>query len=367
MSKYLCGLIGVFLVVPLIASASSVMRTGDSINVAVDQAVEGDFYGVANTVIISGEVTEDLLLAAAKINHNGQTGGDLAVIAGSVHVSGVVGDDMRVVAGEVTVEGEVTGDLVVLSGTLNVLSTANISGDILFFGDSANISGNVGKSIYGASDSIRVDGVVGGDVDVKTLALTLGDRAEVAGLVKYTSVNELVRSPQARVAGKIVKNDPVAIDVPTMRDVVVPFLVLLFAALVWQFMFSKLLTKVVNQVADHTGRSFLIGLGIMLVVPMVAIILIVSALGSLLGVTLIFMYLALMLMATTLGGVVLGAYIYKLFSRPVLISIPLVIMGTAVFFALPFIPFVGIVCFIAIHTITLGALATHIYRSLRFI
>lgn len=367
MSKYVYGLVLSLLIVPSFANASSVMRTGESINVAVDQAVEGDFYGVANTVVISGEVTEDLLLAAGKINLNGQTGGDLAAITGSAHISGVVGDDMRVVAGEVTIEGEVTGDLVVLSGTLNVLSTASVSGDILFFGDSATISGNVGKSIYGVSESIRIDGVVGGDVDVKTLALTLGDRAEVSGMVKYISTNELVRSPQARVVGKIVKNDPVAVDVPTVKDILVPFLILLFAALVWQFMFNKLLSKVVNQGVGYPGRSFLIGLGIMFVVPVVSVILIASALGSLLGATLLFMYVVLILMSVTFGGVLLGAYIYKLLSKSPVVNIPLVILGTATFFALLFVPFLGVVAFITLQLIALGALATHLYRSVRLI
>jgi hypothetical protein len=274
---------------------------------------------------------------------------------------------MRLIAGEVTVEGEVKGDLVVLAGTLNVLSTANISGDILFFGDSANISGKVGKSILGASESIRVDGVVVGDVDVKTLALTLGDRAEVAGMVKYISNNELVRSPQARVNGKIVKNDPVNVDVPTVRDILVPFLVLLFAALVWQFMFGKLLTKVAHQSLDHAGRSFLIGLGILLVTPVVSIILVVSALGSLLGMTILFAYIVLILMAASFGGVILGGYVYKLFSRPLVVGIPLVIMGTSLFFMLLFVPFIGAIAFMVVHTITLGALATHLYRSVRLI
>src|SRR3989344_4713335 len=113
MSRF-ATLLVVILAIPSVALASSVMRTGEAVSVAADQAVEGDFYGLGNDVTVSGEVTDDLL----------------------------------VMAGEVTVAGEVQGDLVVLAGTLKVLSTAKISGDILFFGTDAEISGEVGKSIF---------------------------------------------------------------------------------------------------------------------------------------------------------------------------------------------------------------------------
>src|SRR3989344_5008966 len=155
MSRF-ATLLVVILAIPSVALASSVMRTGEAVSVAADQAVEGDFYGLGN---------------------------------------------------DVTVAGEVQGDLVVLAGTLKVLSTAKISGDILFFGTDAEISGEVGKSIFGTSERMRVEGVVSGDIDVKTGTLTLGERADITGMVKYASSNEIVRAQNARVAGQVIQNE----------------------------------------------------------------------------------------------------------------------------------------------------------------
>jgi len=364
MSRFAVLLV-VILAIPSVALASSVMRTGETVSVAANQAVEGDFYGLGSTVTISGEITEDLLIIGGKVKINGSTGSDLAVLAGDVQIDGVVGDDARIVAGEVTVAGEILGDLVVLAGTLNVLSTAKVNGDILFFGTDAVISGEVGKSIFGTSDRLRVEGIVRGDIDIKVGTLTLGERADVTGMVKYTSANDLVRAQDARVAGQVVRNQP-TLQSATFKDVVVPLLVFLFAALVWFLLFGRLLERVSTQVAVHPLRSVLIGFGLFFLIPIAVGILIVSQLGSLLGLMLLFAYLALVLAAVTISGVVLGSYLFTLMSQKNAIGIPSVIFGTSVVFLLLFIPVIGPVAFVCLVLTTMGALATHLYRTIRF-
>jgi cytoskeletal protein CcmA (bactofilin family) len=357
----------IFLMVPAVVSASSVVRTGTDVGVAVDQAVEGDFYGLAESVAMSGEVTEDLLVAAVNLTINGQVGADVAALSGTVDVDGVSGDDVRIVAGEVTVKGQVDGDLVVVGGTLKVLSTAKINGDILFFGGEADIAGQVGKSIYGVSETIRVDGVVGGDIDIKTTKLTLGDRSDVTGAVKYVSLNELVRAQNARVGGKITKNDPINVDTNNPRDLVVLLLVVLFAALVWYLLFGRLLEKVVDQSVGHSLRSMLIGFGIVILLPIAAAILLLSTLGSILGLTLLFMYAAVVLMAVTVSGIIAGVYLERLFNKKRNINLLVVIFGTVSLFIVSVLPLIGPAIFMGVFLITLGALTTHLYRSLRFV
>lgn len=356
-----------FLSLPGVVWGSSVVRTGESVSIASDQSVEGDFYGAANDMAVSGEVSGDLLVAGASLTINGKVGADLAAVAGNVDVHGVVGDDARIMAGEVTVAGEVLGDLVVVAGSLKVLSTAKVTGDIIFFGTDAEISGEVGKSVLGTSESIRIDGVVGGDVDVKTAGLVLGERADVVGVVKYTSATEMVRAQNARVAGKVVKNDPLITEAGGgLRELLVPVLITLFAALVWFLFFRRLLEKVVVQANTYLLRSMLIGFGLFFLVPIAVGILVMSTLGSLLGVTLLFIYLVLILASVTISGVVAGSYLSKFVSKASLVTIPYILVGTLATIVLLYIPVVGPLIFIGLLLTTLGALATHLYRQTRF-
>lgn len=355
----------VLFVLPLTTFASSVVRSGDAVSVAANQAVEGDFYALGNDVVLSGEVTEDVLTAASTLKINGQVGKDVLVLAGSVDVDGVVGDDLRILAGEVVVSGEVKGDLIVVAGTLKVLSTAKIAGDILFFGGEAEVAGVVGKSIFGTSEKMRVDGVVGGDVDVKTAAMTLGDQADVTGMVKYVSSVELVRAQNARVAGKVVKNDPVGVTEASARDFVVPLLVLLFAALVWYLLFPRLLGRVVVQGTEHVTRSMLVGFGFLFLTPIASGILLASTLGALLGAALLFLYFGVVFMSLSVTAAVVGVYLFKVLKKDAAVSLPRVLLGGVVTYALWFVPIVGPLVFLGLWLLTLGALATHLYRSIR--
>ena len=354
------------LALPSMVFASSVLRTGESVTITAQQSVEGDFYGLSNAIAISGAVTGDLLLAGTNITVNGNVGSDLAALGGGVTIEGVVGDDARIVAGDVTITGEVQGDLVVVAGSLTVLSTASIDGDIIFFGTSADIAGTVGKSIFGTSEKIRVDGKVGGDIDIKTAGLVLGEQADVTGLVKYTSVNEIVRAQNARVAGAVVKNDPVMADVNEAKNILIPLLVVLFAALVWFLFFKRLLTSVVTLSSKHTLRSMLIGFGLFFLVPIAVGILIMSTLGSLLGLTLFFAYFVLIFVTVSILGITLGAYIALLSTKKETISIPYIVLGTATVVALVLVPVVGPIVLLAAFFVTLGAVSTHLYRLVRF-
>ena len=354
------------LALPGMVAASSVLRAGDTVTISAEQAVEGDFYGLSNSIAISGEVTGDLLLAGTDVTVNGNVGSDLAAIGGTVSVDGVITDDARIVAGEVTITGEVLGDLVVVAGSLKVLSTANIQGDIIFFGTNADIAGGVGKSIFGTSEKLRVDGVVGGDVDVKTTGLTLGERADIAGVVKYESAAEIVRAQNAQVAGSVVKNDVVLEEVNAARAILIPLLVVLFAALVWFLFFKRLLNKVVTHTIEHTLRSMLIGFGIFFLVPIAAAILLMSTLGILLGLTLFFSYVVLILVAMSVLGIMLGAGIAFLTTKNASVTIPYIVLGTSTAVLLLFIPVVGPMILLGTFLITLGAVSTHIYRLIRF-
>jgi cytoskeletal protein CcmA (bactofilin family) len=353
--------------VPATTMAASVMRTGESVSVAADQVVEGDFYGLGDRVVVSGEVREDLLVAAGSVRINGRTGFDVAGLAGTVILDGFVGDDVRLVAGEVEVSGEVTGDLVVLAGSLKVLSTAKISGDLIFFGGEAVVEGEVGKSIYGSSANIRIDSKVGGDVDIKTDSLTLGDRTDITGMVKYTSVNELARSQNARVAGKVTKIDPIIPADTLLKDLAVSFLIMLFSALVWFLLFRGFLTRNVILANNHPLRSWLIGFGVIFLVPISIVVLLFSALGSLVGIILLFSYLTLIFVSISFSGVVIGSYLKlafpNLFNEPV--SLQSIVLGTVAAYLLILVPFIGAVLVLGVVVMTIGALATTTYRLLR--
>jgi cytoskeletal protein CcmA (bactofilin family) len=311
--------------------ASSVVRSGETVTIAADQEVAGDFYGMGGTVAISGLIGEDLVLAGGSIALNGTIGADALLAAGEVDINGVVKDDVRIVSGRVTVAGEVTGDLVVFASELKVLSTATIGGDILFYGDYAEISGVIGKDILGTSNRLRIDGEVLGGLNVTSGALTLGDKAAIAKNVVYSSATDLVRAQNATVEGEVVRNSVTTNEVNPLKFLLIPLFIVLFSTFVWLLLFRRSVEKVVGSIQARPVMVGLIGFGAFFLLPISAGILLASTLGMILGGTLLLFFMLAVLISISLVGIVIGALLRKSFLKKSDITLPFSALGVLLF------------------------------------
>jgi hypothetical protein len=200
---------------------------------------------------------------------------------------------------------------------------------------------------------------VSGLVDVKTNKLTIGDRSDIAGSVKYESVATMERSANAKIAGDVVRNDPVEENEDSFnaRAVLVPMLMMLFSALVWYLVGKTLLVRTVDGALVRSIRPLATGFVFFFAGPVVIAILLVSVLGTMVGVAALVAYvfallLALFSLATTVGQLTL--YVYK--KRFEAITPLTIIIGSAVMVVLAFIPVLGLVVLLTLFLATLGSL-----------
>ncbi|MEZ4104402.1 MAG: hypothetical protein R3B60_03895 [Candidatus Paceibacterota bacterium] len=354
------------LLIPTTVYGASIVRTGEMVMISPEQTVEDDFYALGENVAISGEVKGDVLLAGGDITLNGQAGADTLILAGLVDIHGQVADDARIVAGEVTIAGEILGDLVVVGSSLKVLPTAKIDGDIMFFGSKADISGEVGGDIYGFIDNVRVDAKVLGGIEVTTSGLVLGDQADIGAGIKYTSSNNLTRAQNAKVANEIVRNDPVASAESDnfIKSFLIFFLITAFASLVVHLIFNRYTRNIVLYARNHTLRSVLIGFGIMFLAPIASLILLISTLGSILGLILMFVYASLVLLSLVMMGIITASFLTR-FSPTGSVSIGFIVLGVFAVNAMFYIPVVGWFVLMGLFMLTLGSLSIITYRLFR--
>jgi cytoskeletal protein CcmA (bactofilin family) len=350
---------------PLV-EARSVVRVGESVAVATEQVAEGDLYAVGQAVAISGKVAGDAQLLGLSTTLNGSVASDTLMVGGVVSVAGEVGDDVRVVGGDVTVSGTIIGDLFVIGGTLTVLSSAKIEGDIIFFGQEADIAGTVGHDVMGNATTWRLDGPIAGGVDITTSQLTLGERAAVARDVRYVSHQELTRAPAASVTGSVVRNDPLLVaDTGVWQTLAIFVLTVLFAALSWYVLLRRSLEDVIATTTTATVRSGLIGLAIIFVVPFLATVLVVSQLGALVGLILVALLIFLLLLAAVgVVPVVGNAVRYWTSPQQSFGIIWLGVGGLIVAGCLLASAWFAVVLFLAL-TVTLGALTERLYAAVR--
>lgn len=348
------------------AEARSVIRVDETVSIAQEQSVQSNYYGVGNTVSVSGVIGGDALVAGRQVTVNGTVASDTFAIALSADIYGDTGGDVRIVGGEVTVGEHITGDLFVIAGTLKVLSSATIDGDIIFFGQEAEIAGSVGHNIMGKMTSLRIDGPIGGDVNVSVGTITLGDRAEITGALQYASVVPVVRAPGAVVSGDVVQNEGVPVrEGDRFRTVLEVTLALLFATLTWFLLLRRSLEELVKMATVNYVRSGLVGLAVILVMPFLGGLLIASQLGLLLGIIVFVLYLFLVCAAAVSAVAVAGGFIRMLIMPRSTFSILWILAGAGIVALLLYAPAIVAVFLFLLLTIALGALTERIYHLVR--
>lgn len=360
--------ISVFFAIPVSTMhAETVLRTGSDISVEADQVVEGDYYvsvGPFGKTVMSGSVAEDMYALGASVTINGEIGHDVSIMAGSAHLHASVTDDVRIFAGEVTLADEIGGDVFVIAGSLSVLSTAKITGDIFFFGGNLSIEGDVEGSVLGKAQSVNIDSHIGGDIDMTAQAgMALGDTAVVDGFVRYTSFSQLTRGQDTVVTGEVTKSEYASITAREQtRDLLIPIFITLFATLSLYLLFKNELESLLITIENGVTKNILIGTGVVLLGPIVAVLLIVTVLGVLVGLMTLSIVTMLYVAGFALSSLVLGAYVSKIFTKKLQVTLVSILVGTVAMQLLLLIPILGILCAYTIFVLTVGGVTSQLYR-----
>lgn len=369
--KAITGLVlFVSLLMPLAASAETVLRVGSDITVEPDQVVNGDYYvsvGPFGRTTMSGAVAGDMLVFAGKAVLNGSITDDLFLVAGTGEVHASTTGAVRMLAGEATISEAVGGDVFMLGGTLTILPTAMIAGNVYFFGGDAKINGTVGGGVFGAAERVSINGSVAGSVDVRVPAgLVLGDAAEIGGDVTYTSLVPLMRSQSSVVEGTVLEQaTPTLENREIARTVLTPLFVILFASLSLFLLFRRGLQRLVNVIDDSLLLAGGIGAAVIIAAPIVATLLLVTVLGILLGVMLLGGLIVLYTVALALTGVVTGAFMMKFIRGSKEVTLPSILLGSVAVHLCMLIPIVGIMVVVSIFILTLGGLTRSVYVVLK--
>lgn len=352
------------LALPFIASAETVVRTGNSVSLEMSQTVGNDFYAAGGSVTHSGKIKEDMVAAAGSITINGEVGVDLFGIGGTVQVHAPVGDDVRIVSGETVIASEVGGDVFVISGSLKILSSAKIGGNVYFYGGDAEISGPVTGTVMGKAESFTFSNKVGG-IDVGAVEVELLDGAIVAGDVAYSAPKEIYRAPGASVGGEIVRgasrnetNENSGSNFP-----IIFFAIWLFTTFCFFLLFKPTLERVLDAVKKETLKVGVLGLVSAIVGPIVGVILMATVLGVWLGVikilfTVILFIVTMMVLPITIGGYVMS--FWKPYRR---LDAVTVISGMTIIIVLTLIPIVGALVIFIGYIVTLGAMLWLLYQK----
>lgn len=286
-------------------------------NVVVSAGSEyKNLYVGGGSVIVNTKILGDLFAAGGSVNLAGEVEEDFFAAGGNVTISSPVMGDARVMGGNIVVNAPISGDLLVAGGTVSLGANASIGGDMWVAGGVINITAPIAGDLKVAGGEIYINSSVGGIVDAQAdEKLTFGPNAVALGSISYCGVKDPIIESGAQV-GTITK-----VEKPGARNYgnngtgvffgfsLMKTIMLLVAGLVLLWLMRARVNHVVLSVKDKFWHNVGMGFVAMVVVPILSIMLMVTFVGAILGMILLFWYIFALMLCAVFSMMTLGHFV----------------------------------------------------------
>ena len=350
------AIVGACLLFVLVAFSSSVFaqstfREDEVSRLESDETVNGDYFAAGEKVVVSGTVRGDAYIAGGNIRIDGNIDGDLLVAGGDIEIAGRVGGDVRAAGGDVTVLGDVGKNLTLLAGSGEVLPGAKLGGNVVALGGDVLVETPVPGSLTSAAGGLTVADSVGNGINAFVGELNLTSKASVAGDLTYWSEEQADISKEATISGKVIQNKPEK-KVDTQQaekffaGIKIGFdIFFLLSALLVGLAFAGLLPNFVRRISNMVlGRPWAsLGFGFLalIVMPIAAVILMVTVIGLPVGLLTLVGYMALLWLSKVFVSFAVGRRILDLMGRKGAGLVLSLVLGLVVLGVLDWVPIVG--------------------------
>lgn len=378
MKKFAVVLVAVVLAgAPFLAHASTFVGQ-DSYSTPTQERVAGNLYVAGGTVMVGSEVGGDLVMFGGTLTTTGRVDGDLAAGGGSIQLLGPVNGDVRVAGGQVTINDRVGGELLVLGGTVHLLANSVVQGDIHVIGGQVVIDGTVQGSVRYFGGRLTINGTVQGNVNAKASEkLIIGSNANIGGALTYQSPQEAQIADGAHISGVVSYKPMTELRVNKQAPRLALFAIIgmltaiktlacLGMVLLVVWLWRRSASDVLQEANDHFWPSLGRGLVYTILVPIAAILLIVSFIGLIPGILLLLGYFSLMIVVKVLSGIFLGAWFWAVMKKRPALQITWVnaIIGMLALELLGLIPIIGWIIQILVFVAIFGVVATRAQKAI---
>lgn len=353
-------------------------KAGDEISIKSGSDVRDNLYAAGGTVSVGGNILGDLLVAGGTIMVSKNVSDDIAAAGGTITILGNSGGDVRVAGGNIFIGGDVAGDLIITGGSVTVSPDVSIGKDLILAGGQVVFDGNVLGNAQIMAGNATINGHIKGTSKITVSdKLVIGDGATIDGDLEYTApkADVLTLSTSAVIQGKTIFTESKTIKRDEAKNfifavfgtlVVFKLLSFIIVALVLAWLFRRFSTSVVSGIIENPLSMLGKGFVAVVVVPIAAIILLVTIFGAPFGIMMMLSYGLLLILSGIYSGVVTGVWLSKAIrkSSEVVITWKNVTGGVVLLAIVKLIPFIGWIVWLFMILVTIGSLADMLYKKL---
>ena len=350
-----------------IAQAQSI-KTGNAVNVPVGETVDSMLFIGGNSIDIAGTVNGDVYCAGQNITISGTVKGDVFCAGQNINISGNVDGGVRLAGQAVIVNGIIKNSATIASQTLSLGKDSIIGNDLAGAAQTATLDGVIGRDIAVSFMSLNINGTVNRNIIGNIENINVGSTGVVGGNISYSSNNSPVISDGGQIKGDVaitpVKEQPSVSPEAITRLVVITilymFVTMLIVALVISLLMSKILAKTTNKAIKSPGRTVLIGIGSVIIAPILIVALLMSFIGMPLGLLTMLVWILILTISFPFAGYMVGQLILKNSNSSVLKTLT----GVSLLMIVFLIPILGFFVMIAAHIFGVGMIIDNLTQNL---
>lgn len=355
-------------------SAKGVSEFENVVVMPKTETVNHDYFGIGDTVTISGVVNGDAYVAGRNVVIEGTINGDLLAAGGQITIRGTVSQNVRAAAGEIVISGSVGRNITVASGTITISDGAKIFGNVVAGAGNFTVLAPVSKDVTFGAGTAMIGSVVGGNVTAGVNSLILTPSASVGGTLQYWSDEQAQVASGATVSGGVVQKT-IPKPLPDKQDRVESqsaqtamrifgylstLLVGALIILIFPFFSQRTAATVVDRALPSLGLGFVLLIG----VPVICIILLMTVVGIPLAVLLFALYLKTLYIAKVFVSLAIGTYLVRQFDKQ-WHRIWIFIIGLTIYSIVTWLPFIGGFISFIVLLLGLGSFVLEEHKTLR--
>lgn len=364
-------MLAVFFVFSLAAYAAATDEGG---YLSKDQVVNDDFISAYRTVDVQGTVNGDVIMTGGSVDFSGKSSGDILAAGGNIRLRGQNEGNIRVAGGNVFIEGNTGKNVTAAAGNMSLGENSNISGNAYLAGGMVETDGVIGKNLKIAGGNVILAGTVKGNAEIMSDDIVTRPGAKIEGNLTYYSNGDL-NIDKNIVTGEIIrKNIPIKNRKDDNLGVflgagIIGFLGFLLLAYVFYKIFPKNSRDIFGLLLEkESWKLIVIGILAMIIIPIIAIIMMITIIGMPLAAVIALVFVLAMLLSKIIASVALGHAINVRF-KPHEFSrsfpLPDFVLGYLILEVLMLIPFLGPLAVFIIFLWAFGGLMKYAYDGLR--
>lgn len=373
MKKILYILLTILIFLPSTISAATFRSSETNATVGEEERLE-NAYLAGNSITTEGRIEEDVLGAGNIININSVVGGSAMLAGNTILVGGSIGNSVRAAGNIIVIESEVDSDVLAAGNTITLTEASRVGDDFVAAGSAINLDGLIGGRAMLTGAQININGIIDGDVVIREAGkVSIGENARINGDLTYSASEPATIAEGAQIAGEVnfqeIKRANGGFNFSEIASglflgwLLVTYIVLLLVI----YLLPKFSRSVVEYGFAKPGERMGIGFIYLVVVPIAAILLMLTVIGIPFGLVALGIYGVTIFIARVLTALLVGAYIVYWISRNKKIRVDWfsALVGVLVVALIGLIPVIGWLAIFLVFLIVLARFADWQIQFLR--